>query len=684
MSAIFFLLLLIMPIQFFDIGLSEGIDTFISEHLTKDEDLEPNALWDYEPKLAWSLDTTNWNTPSDVSADGKLICYCTDNYDSLVLYNSTSEIIWTKSSLYQILDIDICSSGDFIAVGTTDGSYLFHKNGTQIWYHADSTVLNVEISVGGNFVATASSGFITLLNTSGFIWKEVRQDSNFAVDISSDENCTVIFTDAEDILLYDREGNLDSTVHTTLGRFLKDLAITPNGTFISYTAAGEGWFGFCNRTHEIWNDNSNTARASDSDYKLHASLLISEEDECFYFGGVSSSGLSRYVYCYGFDGTQMWSTSTIPEITMLDLAENGNRLIAAGHDGNWTYILDCDDGTIDFEFELPSRIDWGDISLSSKSYHAVVSTTYAVYYFDAAHPDIDDTEDITYELGSLDNYATVIYEENTPDTYNVEIDSEFFTEGGCNASKITFNIDGFPVGDYLCNVTIIDKASNSNYEIFTIHVDDTTNPTIDSPADLYYEEGMTGNEITWNPFDLDPAWYTIEKDTIVEDGDIWDGTAIVYDVDGLYDGTYSYRCIVYDNEGNSISDTVYVYVEQTENPAIDSPADIVFTEGETGNDITWTPADDYPATYIITCNGTEVRSDIWDGGTISVNLDDLDPGTYSFICTVYDKAGNTGDDEVIVVVEQIITTETGTAFTYFVTILTLISLIPIIKKTKKK
>ncbi len=92
---------------------------------------------------------------------------------------------------------------------------------------------------------------------------------------------------------------------------------------------------------------------------------------------------------------------------------------------------------------------------------------------------------------------------------------------------------------------------------------DTTDPTIDSPADITYEFGTIGHLITWSPSDAAPNNFVIEINGITEAEDSWDGSAIVMNVDNLDLGMHTYEITVYDESGNSATDTVLVTVNPT-------------------------------------------------------------------------------------------------------------------------
>lgn len=89
-------------------------------------------------------------------------------------------------------------------------------------------------------------------------------------------------------------------------------------------------------------------------------------------------------------------------------------------------------------------------------------------------------------------------------------------------------------------------------------------------------------------------------------------------------------------------------------PVLNTATDTVYTEGETGNTITWTPSDDYPAGYQILLNGTEYTSGAWNstGEEITVNVDGLTAGVYNYTIIIRDFRGNIATDEVMVTVQS--------------------------------
>jgi hypothetical protein len=193
---------------------------------------------------------------------------------------------------------------------------------------------------------------------------------------------------------------------------------------------------------------------------------------------------------------------------------------------------------------------------------------------------------------------------------------------------------------------------------------DTTLPDVSNPSDISYTEGSTANFIIWTVGDQNPGVYNVTKDgTLYVSDTSWSNGTISISVDGLAVGTYTFVITVYDTSGNSNTDTVIVGVSPVVDstpPDLDSPADVSYTEGSTANFIIWTVGDQNPGGYSVTKDGTLYVSDTsWSNGTISINVDGLAVGTYTFIITVYDASGNSNTDTVTVSVSG----STGTTTT---------------------
>jgi hypothetical protein len=104
---------------------------------------------------------------------------------------------------------------------------------------------------------------------------------------------------------------------------------------------------------------------------------------------------------------------------------------------------------------------------------------------------------------------------------------------------------------------------------FTI---DVSIPSIDSPADLTYEKGTTGNTITWQPIDANPSDFILYRNgTSILSGS-WPGANLTFSIDGLNPDFYNFTLVVYDEVGHFISDSVFVRVTSVSSPSTEPPA----------------------------------------------------------------------------------------------------------------
>ncbi len=222
------------------------------------------------------------------------------------------------------------------------------------------------------------------------------------------------------------------------------------------------------------------------------------------------------------------------------------------------------------------------------------------------------------------------------------------------------DLDSLSLGTYNYTLQLWDSNGEWSRDVVWVHVQDTTSPTINTPSDIYYDEGDTGYSITWLPSDPLPSSYVI----YMEGSDIKSGTwnssaeSITVSVDGLTLGTYNYTIVVTDTTGQSTVDQVWVFVHDGTAPTIDHPADFDYNEGETGNTITWTPDDSHPKNFTIYKDGTIEDSGSWDGSAITIDVDGLSPGVYNYTIVVYDFGGNSVIDTVIVTVNEVVITPT--------------------------
>jgi peptide/nickel transport system substrate-binding protein len=176
------------------------------------------------------------------------------------------------------------------------------------------------------------------------------------------------------------------------------------------------------------------------------------------------------------------------------------------------------------------------------------------------------------------------------------------------------------------------------------------------PSDIYYDYSTTGHQISWTITDLyyENHSYAIYRDGFELRNQTWtSGAEITIAIDGLSINTYNYTIIVNDGYG-SIQDQVDVYVLNYA-PTCDSPlGEFSYVQGSEGHEISWTIYDSSVSnpTYTIYRDGDLIRSSTsWSSGVaITINVDGLSDGSYSYSITAIDGLGGNYQDTVTITV----------------------------------
>ena len=290
--------------------------------------------------------------------------------------------------------------------------------------------------------------------------------------------------------------------------------------------------------------------------------------------------------------------------------------------------------------------------------------TVFVHVTDGTDPNIDTPVDVQY-----DEFATgysIVWNPSDahPVSYVIYLEGSPVKSGAWNSSAetITISVDGHLLGVYNYTLLVVDIGGNSATDEVLVTVVDGIAPTIDSPADIQYDEFDTGYSITWDPSDFHPASYVIYLNTSFAKSGVWNITSetIAITVDGHELGVCNYTITVIDVGGNTASDTVFVTVVDGTIPTIDSPIDVEYIEGDTGNTITWSPTDHHPLSYEVFRDGVSLGSNVWSlpMESIIVSVDGLSPGEYNYTIEVTDVGGNVASDTVMVAVTAESTTPT--------------------------
>ena len=163
--------------------------------------------------------------------------------------------------------------------------------------------------------------------------------------------------------------------------------------------------------------------------------------------------------------------------------------------------------------------------------------------------------------------------------------------------------------------------------------------------------------------------------TVLSNGTAIAGTTLTYDVNAsgivLSHGSrvlcnmFAISEYLDDTDDSTYADGYELWINEIAfmlRPTVGHPADIEYTEGETGNNIVWVGHSEYPFDYIIYLDDIEVHYTSWNGGSVTYNIDGLTNGTYVFRINLLDNAGYSISDEVTVTVLPYVaptTTTTG-------------------------
>jgi ABC-type transport system substrate-binding protein len=90
-------------------------------------------------------------------------------------------------------------------------------------------------------------------------------------------------------------------------------------------------------------------------------------------------------------------------------------------------------------------------------------------------------------------------------------------------------------------------------------------------------------------------------------------------------------------------------------PDIVAPETLIYTVGETGNQLVWSISDSTPANYTILQDSVIIVEENWNSNeaVVTVNVDDLDVGSYNFTLIATDYFGNTNSSSVLVEVQMV-------------------------------
>ncbi|MHA1771024.1 MAG: MSCRAMM family protein, partial [Candidatus Thorarchaeota archaeon] len=207
----------------------------------------------------------------------------------------------------------------------------------------------------------------------------------------------------------------------------------------------------------------------------------------------------------------------------------------------------------------------------------------------------------------------------------------------------TITFGGNPIGDGMYSRNLTAQAY------------DVRSPVITSPGDQEFLIGPANLTITWHVYDEYPKEIRVYRNDNMVEQDTWTNSSFDYMLNvSEYDlGTYTIRLEAEDQNQHISEDTITLRIFENVTPVISHPDDVTFYYTESGNQIQWNVTDEHINKYTITRNGDQVASGTInpENPVITVSLNDLDIGVYTYLISVNDTSGNTANDSVIVTVK---------------------------------
>ncbi|MFX0207343.1 MAG: fibronectin type III domain-containing protein, partial [Candidatus Hodarchaeota archaeon] len=269
------------------------------------------------------------------------------------------------------------------------------------------------------------------------------------------------------------------------------------------------------------------------------------------------------------------------------------------------------------------------------------------------------------EVGATGNTISWTPTDDDPSSYNITQDGSLVRDRAWNTSgeTITIGVDGLSAGTYVYRCTVYDSAGQSAFDKVSVTVVSSV-PTINFPSDISYEEGATGQSITWTPLDDDPASYNITRDCSLLRDRAWNmsGETITIGVDGLIEGTYVYRCTVYDSAGQNAFDEVTVTVLAS-GRVPSPPLNLTATSSSNLVTLTWNLPSDSGSSEIVeyrVYRSTYAGHYNFRGSTTSLEFIDntVSNGmTYYYVVTAVNAHGESDYSEEISVIPLALTSE---------------------------
>ncbi len=277
------------------------------------------------------------------------------------------------------------------------------------------------------------------------------------------------------------------------------------------------------------------------------------------------------------------------------------------------------------------------------------TTTFTIDVEDTTKPTVEDIADQTQEVNTEIEPIKIEATDNSGQAVTNKVEG---LPDGVTFDEATNTISGTPseVGSYDITVTTTDESGNATETTFTINVEDTTKPMVESITDQTQEVNTEIDPIKIEATDNSGQVVTNKVDGL-PDGVMFDEATNTISGTPSEVGSYDITVTTTDESGNATETTFTINVEDTTKPTVESIAD---QTQEVNTEIT-------PITIESEDNSDQAVTNKVDGLPAGVTFDEVtntisgtpsEVGSYDITVTTTDESGNTTETTFTINVED--------------------------------